>query len=78
MGTVLLTTLVSSTVPISQPRVFVGLSGALGTEEGFLRFVVQGFSQLFSVLGTEEGFLRFVVQGFSKLFSVLGTARCFL
>ena len=78
MGTVLLTTLVSSTVPISQPRVFVGLSGALGTEEGFLRFVVQGFSQLFPALGTARCFLRFVVQGFFRLFSVLGTVRCFL
>ena len=75
MGTVLLTTLVSSTVPISQPKDFVGLSGALGTEEGFLRFVVQGFSQLFSALGTARRFLRFVVQRFSQHFPALGTAR---
>ena len=75
MGTVLLTTLVSSTVPISQPKDYVGLSGALGTEEGFLRFVVQGFSKLFSALGTARCFLRFVIQGFFRLFSVLGTAR---
>ena len=75
MGTVLLTTLVSSTVPISQPKDFVGLSGALGTEEGFLRFVVQGFSQLFSVLGTARCFLRFATQGISRFYTVLGTAR---
>ena len=66
---------VSRTVPMSQPKDFVGLSGALGTEEGFLRFVVQGFSKLFSALGTARRFLRFVVQRFSQHFPALGTAR---
>ena len=62
MGTVLLTTLVSSTVPMSQPKDFVGLSGALGTEEGFLRFVTQGISRFYSVLGTARRFSKFDIH----------------